>query len=183
MIPSELRSLVDVGCAVVIGSGDADGAPDAVRGHACSFEPSSGTGEVLRVGLVAGVSDRLIANARATKHVTVCITRMTDYTSYQVKGRALEVIPPTDADRAWGRRWVRMYIQAARRVGCGAPAEQFTPEIRHVLRLAVSEVFLQTPGPRAGTKVSGASSSTRRCRRRSRPSTSAACRTSSTCRR
>ncbi|WP_084809130.1 hypothetical protein [Bradyrhizobium sp. NAS80.1] len=95
-----------------------------------------------------------ISNLDANGQAAVTFARPSDYVSYQLKGVA-RLRAAEDADLALSRRY-RAGIVAVFS-GLGLPSEFVQPwlieEEPVVASLRVSEIYVQTPGPKAGTAV------------------------------
>ena len=97
-----------------------------------------------------------VANVRATGRAAATFSRPSDYETYQIKGRAtLRPTGPADIDAA--RTYRRETIVALTEVGLDpALAEHWlTDRDLVLLSLTAEDVFVQTPGPRAGLRLEG----------------------------
>ena len=89
------------------------------------------------------------------KGIALTFVRPSDYVTYQLKG-VIEAVAETDAaDAAWARRYIggMMTALGAQGVSRAQASEWGTDEDIVRVRYRPAEVFVQTPGPRAGKRL------------------------------
>jgi hypothetical protein len=149
VIDDDVAALVTSGASVILGTVDACGQPDAGRVYGVRVD-----GEVVRACIPAS-GDTAIANLRSTAVVAVTATSVSTLRSVQLKGRALAVEAPDATDRAAAARYVEDFTLALWE-NDRTPRElvqAMIPSELVVVTLTVDEVFDQTPGPGAGTRM------------------------------
>ena len=151
-IDDELLELLHDGVAAVVGTRDAQLAPEIARAGGVRVLPARATVE-LCLGLPSG--QRTLANLADNGCLALTCVRPTDYRQVQLKGRALETVAPSADDRAWVERHHEGFRREVAQVGiaanlCDAFWDHDDPQALVKLRLLVEEAFEQTPGPEAG---------------------------------
>jgi len=151
VIQPEQADLLESPCALVVGSVDRAGLPDATRGW--GLEVLDG-GNRVRV-LLSTSASTTIANARETRRLAITATHFATLVSVQVKGMVTAVEDARPADRIrFDRFWA----------GCVHELEELDgtpPDLTSRLappgivagELTVDEVYDQTPGPAAGARL------------------------------
>ncbi len=135
----------------VLAGADAAGRPSAGRGVGVRVLADGAEVEVI---FSAWQWPRLEQDLRATGRVAATFVRPADYVSYQVKGMAA-VRGAEDEDLARARRFIAAATGELARLG--VPLEIIEPWLTdraaRVCRIAVGEVYVQTPGPLAGMRA------------------------------
>ena len=154
MIDPEIVELMESPCSLIVGTVDAGGLPDATRGW--GLEVLDG-GTKVRL-LLSSNAKATMANLRSTGRIAVTATDFVTMRSVQVKGAALTVEEATDADRA---RFDTFWAACARTLHeiDGTPVATITrmvPSGVFACVMTVDDLFDQTPGPEAGTRLSSA---------------------------
>ncbi|MGD8395181.1 MAG: hypothetical protein PVF43_06875 [Candidatus Eiseniibacteriota bacterium] len=148
LISQELVPLIESGVSVLVGSRDAELVPEAMRGMGVRVEP--GQAEVT-VFLPAATAARTLSNLRATRRLAVCCSRARDHRGIQLKGEVISDRPADDADRRFVERYQQSLVESWTQVGV---PPRITLRIAHwpchAVRLRVTSLFVQTPGPGAG---------------------------------
>ncbi len=149
MLRETLMSGVPVGSGVVIGVVGIDARPLALRGWGLDIVDDS----VLRV--ILGLEDEALIDHLPGRPIAVTVAEVRTFRSHQVKGIVLEVRDLVPAEIALAETHVELFFDDVHEVD-GSPIEQLRrllPERYHVVEIAVSEIFEQSPGPRAGTSI------------------------------
>ena len=154
MIDPEIVELMESPCSLIVGTVDDDGLPDATRGWGVQVL-DGGTQVRLLLSANAQVT---IANLRSTGRIALTATHFLTLHSVQVKGSALTVEEPNDADR---ERFAKFWADCARTLHevDGTPEETITrmvPSDVVACIMTVDDLFDQTPGPEAGTRLNSA---------------------------
>lgn len=155
MIDEALRAFLERGCAMIVGTVAADGAPHAQRAWGCSVVGSStvrvlldATDEVLRSHLTGG------------GRIAITSADVRTLESVQLKGRVERVEATTDEDLERCERHNAELFEDIF-VTDHYPreyTERMEPPRYVVAVIAVDEVYDQTPGPGAGAPVARTSS-------------------------
>ena len=151
-LDEDLRGLLHCGVATVVGTRDADLAPEVARGWGVRVLPDGATVE-LCIGLPSG--SRTLRNLADNGLIAVTCVRPSDYRQVQLKGRLVATGEPTDDDRARVVRHREAFREQVAQVGiareiCDGFWSHDDPEALVVVRFAVEDGFDQTPGPDAG---------------------------------
>ena len=151
MIGPDLQALLEGGCALIVGTVGPDGAPHASRGWAADVTAP----DAVRV-VLDGDDPILAAHLAGGARLAVTATDVPTLRSAQLKGRADEVAPVVDeVDLARIRRYCDAFARDILATD-GTPTAlvaRLTPAHFVACRLAVEEVFDQTPGPAAGAPL------------------------------
>jgi hypothetical protein len=150
VIEPEVVAQLESPCSLLVGSVSSDGVPDATRGWGVEVLGP----DRLRV-LLSDNADRTLANLAGGGRIALTTTSFVTLVSWQLKGRAVAIGPITPADR------IRYDAFCAGCVGIlheieDAPEEiiwRLVPPGVVVCEMVVEQVFDQTPGPHAGTRV------------------------------
>ena len=150
MIEPEVVELLESPCSLLVATVSSDGVPEGVRGWGVEVLGP----ERVRV-LLASNADRTLANLDGGGRLALTTTHFVTLVSWQLKGRVVEIGPATAADR------IRYDAFCAGCVETVAEIDQLPREVvwRMVppgivaCEMVVEQVFDQTPGPQAGSRV------------------------------
>jgi hypothetical protein len=145
-------TFVESGPSMLVGTRDNELVPDAVRAVGLRVWPGSSQ---ITVYLAATTSARTAANARASRRLAVTVSHPPTHRTYQIKGAVLDVRDADAEDRQVIEKYVDDFADVLASVGLP----------RHITRrlacwpalavdLDIEEVFAQTPGPGAGSRMS-----------------------------
>jgi hypothetical protein len=144
--------LFESACSLIVGTVDGEGFPEATRGWDVQLLAGGGR---LRV-VVSDDSGGTVRNLRgASARIAITATQVMTLESVQVKGRVVEVSSPSDDDLSRVERFCDRFF-AAVAAADGVPIahlRRMTPRRFATLVMTADEVFDQTPGPRAGTRL------------------------------
>ena len=150
-------TFLESGCALIVGSVSAQGEPFATRGWGLTVISRDPT--VVRL-LLDPDEAQVLDNLRATGRVAITATSVPTASSLQLKGRLRRVEPALEADEDRASQYAddffRDIVETDR-----TPieiVERLRPERYVACIIDVDEVYNQTPGPRAGTSVTGSDS-------------------------
>jgi hypothetical protein len=150
VIEAEVVELLESPCSLLVGTVSADGVPEATRGWGVEVLAP----DRIRV-LLGSNADRTFANLEGGGRIAVTATHFYTLVSWQLKGRSVAIEPARAADRirydAFCSGCVRMLHE-----GDGTPEEiiwRLVPPGIMACEMVVEQVFDQTPGPEAGTRV------------------------------
>ena len=150
MIEPEVTELLESPCSLIVASVAADGLPDVVRGFgAATLGPDR-----VRVLLPAD-SDTTFANLADGGRIALTTTHFITAVSWQLKGVAVAIEPPTAGDR------IRFDAYCAGSLDILSVAQDMPREVIARLipaevtacEMVVEQIFDQTPGPDAGARV------------------------------
>ena len=151
MIDGELAAFLEEGIAVEIGTRNARLEPNGARVVAVAVEPD---GRHLVAYVPQGAAPHVLPDLESNGQAALVFSRPPDERACQVKGRFSGSRPAEDAERAlvdgqWGR-WLD------RLASIGLPRETFEPWPSWpcvAIRLRVTAIYNQTPGPNAGKAI------------------------------
>ncbi|HET9952997.1 MAG TPA: pyridoxamine 5'-phosphate oxidase family protein [Polyangiaceae bacterium] len=154
MLPSALIPFVESGLSTIVGTVSSSGQPECMRGIGLV---TSDAGSIARVFLPCDTAGKTVENLRKTRRIAVTVSQPSTHRTVQIKGQLLSLGLASDADRSQIERLFGCFAQEL--VVIGLPP----PILDRVQRwpcwaadFAVGEVFVQTPGPRAGQVLSEA---------------------------
>jgi len=151
MIEEDLARFIESPVMQIIGTADEVLKPEIGRGAGAWASPDR---RMIHVVLSAWQWPGTVANLKANGRVAVTFSRPADYVSYQVKGEAtLRAAEAEEIDRS-GRYLIGMVSTLMR---LGIAAEIISPWLSNrdpvLASIAVSDIFLQTPGAKAGSRL------------------------------
>lgn len=150
-IDADLATFLESPVMIILGTGSAAG-PQIGRGLGATVSEG---GLALHVMVSAWQWPATVANARANGQVAATFARPADYVTYQVKGLVDRVATPTPAQRAVALRYAARIAEAL--ADLGQPPDRTAPwrseQDLVALRIRPREVFVQTPGARAGSPL------------------------------
>jgi hypothetical protein len=155
MIPGKiLRFLDERANAGFAGTRDAKLVP---HGHRVSAWQVDGPGRTLTAFIPSSSAERLVEHVQDNGRIALTFEELGTHETYQIKGRYLSHRPvrPTEVDIA-----LRTRERFARSLRALNPDERWAtmmaasiPSPALAVEIEVQEVFLQTPGPGAGTRI------------------------------
>lgn len=152
MIGPNDRELLEAGCALIIGTVDGKGMPHATRGWGLDvLDPAEG-----RVRIVLPGDDPvMLDNLHATSRLAVTGTNIPTLRSIQAKGHVLSVEDATGTDLRRAARFREAFFGDIERVDAvpRALSERLLPQSYLACVAVVDQLYDQTPGPKAGSRV------------------------------
>jgi len=151
MTNDRIRRCLEPGLSILVGSVSLDGAPACCRGIALRSEDDLATA---RVYLPLMTSQETIANIAATRRLAVVATHPIDHSSTQLKGVTTNVRLAGDEERPLVKEGLEHFADILNVVGVPKRvmrAVVYWPAFAVDLR--VDEVYEQTPGPKAGSRL------------------------------
>lgn len=153
MFEPETVRFLQSGCALIVGTVDADGAPYASRGWGLDVLDPVGTVRLL----LDAADETTVQHLRSRGAVAITATHVPTLHSLQMKGHATAAIPANDADRARKDEYADAFfgdINATEGTPLHLP-ERMRPDDVVVCTVTVEDLYDQTPGPGAGRAVEG----------------------------
>jgi hypothetical protein len=152
MFDPELVTFLESGCALIVASVSDDGLPLAGRGWGVTVRPDA-PGEIR---LLLDAEDHAMrANLHAGAQIAITACAVPTLRSQQLKGRVVSLDEASNRDRNRADRYCEAFYQDILQTD-GTPrglTNGFTPARYYACNVAVDDVFDQTPGPTAGTRV------------------------------
>ncbi len=145
--PARIEMLT-AGSGLIVGCVDPDGTPLAVRAWSAAIVEGR-----VRIGMSAD-DPRAVANVEQ-RPVAVTAADVPTLASVQVKGRVVAIEPPTDADLELMAAQSGAFFRAIHETD-GYPIEglrSLLPQTMVMIEIDVSDVYDQSPGPRAGLQL------------------------------
>jgi hypothetical protein len=156
-ISAELKAFLESGVSVVVGTRDAELAPEITRawGLLVSKDRKS-----LSLCVPLATSQKTLDNLAGNGQIAVCCSLPTSYRTVQLKGQCIKTTDPRSADlaaveghrEAFSRLNVRIGF-ARERTETFWRKELETSPVLVKLRVIPEQVFDQTPGPDAGSPL------------------------------
>ena len=154
MLEPDQVELLESPCALIVGTVDATGLPDATRGWGLAMLPGC---KKVRL-LLSSNATTTLDNLRTTARIAVTATHFSTLESVQVKGRVLSVEEATADDRIRFDRFGAGCVRGVHELD-GTPEEaiwRLMPPGVVACVFTIEEVFDQTPGPAAGARLAPA---------------------------
>ena len=151
MDAGRLNRCLENNVSVMVGSVDAGGEPSTCR--ALALTSADGFGNVT-VYVPVSTSRQTVANISATKRLTVVATHPLDHSSLQLKGRAAVVRPARNDEAAIVRLGFDGFAELLNTIGIPPRVTNMVTRWPALaIDVAVEEIYDQTPGPSAGTRL------------------------------
>ncbi len=150
MLSSDLVTLLESGCGLIIATTGVDGTPRADRAWGVDIlDPDTGRVRVL----VGSTDEETLANLVERGHLAVTGTNILTLESAQLKGRVVSVEPVATDGRERVTRYCDDFFAAVAEVD-DVPRhlmERLVPRELVACVVEADQVFDQTPGPGAGS--------------------------------
>ena len=142
---------LEPGLAILVGTADAGGTPHCCRGVALA----SGDGvETVTVYVPVATSHQTVQNVATTRRIAISASHPIDHRTIQLKGTTLETRIARDDEAGLVRARMDAYGDVLERIGV---PRALTRRVVHwpafAVTLRVEQIFDQTPGPNAGTRI------------------------------
>ena len=151
LIPQELAAFMASPVMIILGTRDDALVPEIARAVGAVVHREEGSVDLM-------VSEwqwpQTMANIRANGQLAVTFARPSDYVSYQVKGHAT-IVPTTAEHTDLARRYMESMASTLGELGLEQRivAPWLVDRDLVALRLSVQEIFVQTPGAKAGQLI------------------------------
>ncbi len=157
VLADELARLAEGGVAVIVGTHDTNRVPEMVRGWGVRVLPDR---QQIELCIAECSGGRTLHNLADNQQIAVTVVIPSTYRSVQFKGSALETSAPFPEFLERVGRHREAFIQEVDLVGVPRPlatrvfsAEMEVSPAKVKIRLSVDEIFDQTPGPKAGSRL------------------------------
>jgi hypothetical protein len=150
-IGAELAAFMESGVSITVGTCDGRGRPSCAWAMGASVDRARGTVTVL---VPTATSARIARDVADQSRVAITFSRPLDHKSLQVKGRA-QHRDAIESERAIAERYRAAFTE---HLDCAGWPRSAVRRITYwpcvALEVEVEELFEQTPGPRAGERLS-----------------------------
>ena len=151
MLPQRLEQCLAEGMSIIVGSVDPHGVPACCRGLAVKSDDDLTTATVY---VPMAVSRDMIANVATTGRIAVAATYPLDNRSIQLKGRTSAARVARDDENRFVWRRFEAFAAVLETIGIPVSFPSRAPMWpAFAIELRVEEIYEQTPGPRAGTRL------------------------------
>jgi hypothetical protein len=151
LIQQDLAAFMASPVMIILGTRDDGLIPEIARAVGAAVRREEGCIDLM---LSAWQWPKTVANVRTNGQLAVTFARPSDYVSYQVKGHATMV--PTTAEHATlARRYMESMASTLGELGLEQRivAPWLIDQDLVALRLSAQEIFVQTPGAKAGQLI------------------------------
>ena len=153
IIPEDVMVSLEGGLSMLVAGLDGQGRPICTRGVGLRIWPDRAHATVfLASATAAPLSDHLLTN----RQLAFVVSRPNDYRTVQMKGTVMAVREADAADFDFVSNFVRAFADLVDSLGV---PRQTALRVTHwpclAVDVALAEIFLQTPGPGAGTRLGG----------------------------
>ena len=150
-IAPELASHIEGGVAIVVATRDADLRPQITRGCGAGV---AADGSTLTICVTAAEGSRTLDNLRANGAIALTFSSPTTYRTVQAKGVVTELREPSESDLERRGEHLEDLCDQAEQVGIERRLTRRLARGEAVaVTVAVRELYEQTPGPGAGTRL------------------------------
>jgi len=151
MYPAELVSLLDGGPSIVVGTVDPHRIPHCMRATGARLD---GAHQRATVYLPKATSHTSMHNLGSTRRIAVTVSEPASHRTFQLKGRVNEIRDPTHDEETFIDEYIAQLTVQLGRVGLPST---LVSRLHHrpcwAIDFDVSDIFTQTPGPGAGTRL------------------------------
>ncbi len=151
LIPDDLAEHFEGGVSILVGTRDERLRSEATRAFGAFVHPDR---QRLTVFLPADTSALAIANLRANGKIAVGFSSILDHETLQVKGTLEGIRDATDAEHDLIMRYHVAFAEILAVTGIPrAVTRRLNVWPAHAVTLLATDLFQQTPGPKAGERV------------------------------
>jgi hypothetical protein len=151
LIDEDLRSLIEAGPAIAVGTRSASLQPHAVRGWGARV---AADGRTVDVFVDKPGAEDTIADIRDNARVAVTFVYIATLRSVQLKGRCVDLGEPEPDDWAWVDKHRAAFTEACEAILFPGNAARHLWSMQvYRIRFVVEEIYDQTPGPSAGRSL------------------------------
>lgn len=152
MIEADVASFIEGRVMILIATRNAAHRPMIGRATGARFDAESG-----RIALLVSASQwpDAVGAARPGLPIAATFVEPATYRAYQIKGPVVDQRPANAVERARGTRYVEDMLRTMGALGVTRLQLSSTLSDRDLVRISFlpRDVFVQTPGPRAGQRV------------------------------
>jgi hypothetical protein len=151
LLGADLVELVQSGVAIVVATRDDELRPEIAR----AWGPEvSADGSTMRLCVTARPGSKTLSNLEGNGAIAATFSLPSSYRTVQIKGAVLELSAVTAAELERVREHVGSFADEAEQVGIArGMAHRLARAELVAVRFAVGELYDQTPGPKAGSRL------------------------------
>lgn len=150
-IAPELASFFEGGIAVVVATRDADMRPQITRAWGAGV---AADGSALTICVTAAEGSQTLGNLRANGAIALTFSSPTTYRTVQSKGVVTDLCEPGEHDLARRDEHLEDFLDQGEQVGIEQRlARRLVRGEAVAVTVALRELYEQTPGPGAGTRL------------------------------
>lgn len=150
-LTAELVQFIESGTSITVSSSNRRGQSDLLRAVGARIGEDHTT---MTVFLSAVHARGIVANLADNPRVAVAFSRIIDLKTLQLKGDFIGTVEPTEPDREWIRHYIVAFSEQLYITGMPKSViQRMSHEPALGLRLTVTDLFEQTPGPGTGARV------------------------------
>lgn len=150
-ITDELADFIQSGVSILVGTRDDAMRPHAGRAFGARVHDDRRT---VTIHFPRATAEATLRDLRANGRIAVTFSRPIDHQGVQLKGTCVGVRESDAEDRAVQERYRAALLEQLYAVGVPrAKAQRWSWWPSFAIDVAVAEVFVQTPGPRAGRRI------------------------------
>ena len=151
MTPDRLQAALETGTSIFVGTIGADMSPLCCRAIALRADERLDTATVY---VPIATSRGTLCNLAATGRIAVVVTKPVEHISVQLKGKSRTARLARDEEEQFVRSRLQGLADVLDRIGIPPHVTQsFAHWPAFAIEIDVEQVFEQTPGPRAGTRL------------------------------
>ena len=143
-----LAELLSTGVGILVATRSADLKPAITRGWGPLLD-----GRRLELSVTAPSGSETIANLESMGVIAVTASRPTTYSTMQMRGVIDHLGAPTEDQRARVQSHLETFYVEVATLGVQAGVKNLFLGDLHVVNFTVEELYDQTPGPTAGTRL------------------------------
>ena len=151
MLDQRIRHCLEAGASVLVATVDARGIPSCCRAAAITSDDDLQT---VAIYLPIATSQQTIKDIATTHRLAVTATHVVEHFSVQLKGTACAARLARDDEAALVEDRYQAFAEVLYNIGL---PRRLTGSVVHwpafVVDMKVEEIFEQTPGPNAGTRL------------------------------
>ena len=152
LISSDLAAFIASPVMMVVAARDSRFRAVIGRGSGAAFDAPTG---LIDFFVCRAQWPDIVAHLSPGARIATTYVRPTDYLSYQIKGIVEDVMPASEAEAARGQLYIERMLQVMETIEVRRTHLSHSLCAQDLVRIGFhpSDVFLQSPGPDAGTRL------------------------------
>ena len=150
-LPAELAEFLESGVSILVATRDARLRPATLRAMGARVQREA---SLMTVYIPESTGGQTLANLKDNGQLAATFSRAIDHRTIQVKGRCKDIRRSNAQDREVQERYRRLFLEALEILGLPrVRTERVVYWPSFAVDVAVAELFEQTPGPQAGSRL------------------------------